>query len=758
MPLLFQHALRGLLALLLLLALGTKASAAEFVGTPSCASCHSDEHALWSGSHHDLAMQKPTAETVLGDFDNALFEHFGTQTQFLRRDERFVVRTDGPDGTMTDYDVAWVFGVYPLQQYLLPLEDGRLQALSVAWDSRSNEDGGQRWYHLYPDERIAHDDPLHWTGPYQNWNTRCAECHSTDLQKNYDASTRSFSTTFFEEDVGCEACHGPGSRHVQLAKENALGLDTLQGFVTNLAAQGEWVYAEGESIAKRQQALPDRQQIDSCGRCHARRGTLGDYQHGQPLADTHRLSLLGDPLYHHDGQILDEVYVYGSFVQSKMHQAGVVCSNCHEPHSNQLRAEGNGVCAQCHKPAVYAAPAHHRHAVTSSGAQCVNCHMPTQTYMGVDARRDHSMRIPRPDLSVMVGTPNACNQCHSDKNAEWALEASRQWGVQYNDTGAHPAVAMAALQKGDLRAVPRLLSLASDTSAAPIWRASALERTANAGSREATALARSLLDSPDPLLRVSAVRALQQLPANQRYADLAPLLHDPVSGVRLEVAFGLTSTPLEQLSEKPRADLLALFSEYLSVQRQHADMPSAQMQMALFHAGRRDLPAAEAAYREALRLNPQLVAAYLNLADLMRTSGREEEARTQLSGALAIAPQSGDAMHALGLLEARTGNSSDALRWLAQAAEREEYGSRHRFVYAIAQHDFGDSAGAIKTLRRLHNSVPGDENTLLALVNYTAETDNLDSARRYAEKLLDLAPTNPAYRRLAASLVTGKGR
>jgi Tfp pilus assembly protein PilF len=742
-----------LIVLLLLSLLATVAAAAQsdYVGVLTCAECHTEQYLAWRGSHHDLAMQRPREATVLGDFEDAIFEYGGVRTRFFRRNGEYWVSTDGPDGKLADYRVAWVFGVYPLQQYLLPMEDGRLQALSIAWDARPADQGGQRWYHLYPDEIIGHDDPLHWTGPYQNWNTRCAECHSTDLHKGYDADTRRFSTTFAEEDVACEACHGAGATHVQRARGNlpAGGADSA---LWGLRERGNWAVPAGESIARRIEPLASARQVDSCGRCHARRGTLGDYRHGQPLSDTHRLSLLGQPLYHHDGQILDEVYVYGSFVQSRMHAAGVVCSNCHEPHSGNLRATGNGVCTQCHVGAAYDTPDHHRHAADAPGAACVDCHMPARTYMGVDARRDHSMRVPRPDLSVTIGTPNACNDCHTEQTADWSLQQLREWGVAAADTARHPALAMQALQRGDVRGVPRLLELAADEDAAVIWRATALERSAASGSGDALGLAAQLLRSEDPLLRVSAVNALADLPLPERFAQLFPLRDDPVRGVRLAVASALAPVPMEQLDESQRAQLQALFDAYLAVQRQHADMPSVQLQLGLFHLERRDVVAAEAHYREALRINPQLLLAHLNLADLLRTVGREDEAREQLQAALAVAPDSGAALHALGLLEARAGNADVALEYLGRAAALETDGARHRFVYAVAQHDFGDTAAALRSLRDLHRRLPADEQTLLALVNYSMETGDGDAARRYLRRLLDVAPRQPAYRQLAARL------
>ncbi len=742
---------RLLIAALLTLA-GAARAADDFIGSENCKRCHEAEYANWTGSHHDLAMQLPDEDTVLGDFDDASFVYNGVTTRFYRDGDRFMVRTDGEDGQLTDFPVAYVFGVYPLQQYLLPLSRGRLQALSIAWDARPASQGGQRWYHLYPDESVDHSDPLHWTGPYQNWNTRCAECHSTDVKKHYDPDSRSFDTRYAEIDVGCEACHGPGKRHRDLADKGALADVHGGGFPTALAQRGEWSFPENENIARRDEPLESRAQVDSCGRCHARRGTLGDYHYGADLLDTHRLSLPQSPLYYHDGQILDEVYVYGSFVQSKMHLAGVVCSNCHEPHSARLRASGNGVCAQCHKPAAYDTGEHHHHPADSSGALCANCHMPETTYMGVDPRRDHSMRVPRPDLSVVMGTPNACNRCHTDRDAQWSLDQLRDWGVRFRDTGSHPARSFALLDAGDTRAVPAIAQLANDPAAAPIWRATAMEALGQVGGREATRTMAALLYDDDSIIRTSTVRSLQFLSLPQRFQLLAPLMDDEITAVRMEVAVALAGVPLGQVPPEQADKLRALFAEYEKIQRQHTDMPGVLMQLGLFRANRGDAPAAEAAYREALALNPQLVPAYLNLADLLRAGQRDNEARQMLLRALAVAPESGDTLHALGLLETRSGSRDKALDYLRRAAQLETLGTRHRFVYAIALHDLGRPRDAVARLKELQAAAPADQQVLLALANYSAELGDREAARAYARQLVSLAPDNPGYRQLLQRL------
>ncbi|NND68170.1 MAG: tetratricopeptide repeat protein, partial [Halioglobus sp.] len=619
---------------------------------------------------------------------------------------------------------------------------------SIAWDARPANEGGQRWYHLYPDEAIDHSDPLHWTGPYQNWNSRCAECHSTDVHKRYDRASDTYNTQFKEVNVRCEACHGPGEDHVRLAQDRALDTARNSGLTTDLAARGNWIFRGGAPIAQRTEPLAGRSQIDACARCHARRGNFGDYHHGADFLQTHRPSLPLEPLYHPDGQILDEVYVYGSFLQSRMHLAGVVCSDCHEPHSARVRASDNGVCAQCHRPDAFDVAEHHHHKPGSAGALCANCHMPETTYMGVDPRRDHSMRIPRPDFSLVMGTPNACNQCHTGEDAQWSLDALRDWGVTFADTSTHPARAFARLTAGDTRAVPTLIALAADSTAAPIWRAAALERAGGTGSRNALELAARELRNPDSLVRTSAVHALEGMPLQQRFGLVAPLARDDVTAVRMAVAESLAAVPIDQLGEREAQLLRTVFEEYTAMLEMHSDMPGVLMQFGLFHASQGDAPRAEQFYRDALARNPLLLAAYLNLADLMRAQARDNEAREILQDALSVAPDAGAVLHALGLLETRSGASDKALDYLRRAAALETTGTRHRFVYAIALHDLGQPRAAISALQALLRAVPGQEDALLALANYHVELGETTDAARYAEQLTRNAPDNSAYRQL----------
>ena len=378
----------------------------EYVGADACKQCHQAESEAWQGSHHDLAMQEANEQTVLGDFDNAKFKHDNVESTFFKRDGKFMVRTDGPDGKLTDYPITYTFGVTPLQQYLIAFPGGRYQALSIAWDSRPKAEGGQRWFHLYPKEKMDHTDQLHWTGRYQNWNMECAECHSTNLKKGYDAASDSYKTTFNEINVACESCHGPASQHVEWAKQAQPPYsDDDKGLAVKLHShwQDAWKLTDGNVTAHREQPADDAL-MNTCWACHARRSTLVEGSlPGLPLEDSHHPSLLTQPTYYADGQQRDEDYTWGSFRQSKMFQNGVTCMDCHEPHSLKLRAEGNALCTRCHNAEKFDTEKHHFHKQDSKGAQCMDCHAPEQNYMVIDGRHDHSFRLPRPDLSLIVG-------------------------------------------------------------------------------------------------------------------------------------------------------------------------------------------------------------------------------------------------------------------------------------------------------------------------------------------------------------------
>ena len=716
-----------------------------YVDDTSCAGCHQGAYAAWSGSHHDLAMQEATAETVLGDFNDTAFTHFGVTSRFFQRDGRFFVNTEGPDGAPADFELTYAFGVEPLQQYLAPFPGGRLQSLSIAWDTERNQ-----WFHLYPDERIEPDDPLHWTGRYQNWNLQCAACHSTDLRKNYDADTDTYETTWAQIDVGCQACHGPGASHVDLAGTAEEGSNPPEGWglVSPLSSQSP---PSGDD---------QNTEVETCAPCHSRREPLTPVAaHGGTLLDDYLPARLREGLYHPDGQILDEVYVYGSFVQSKMHAAGVRCSNCHDPHTLGLRAAGNGLCTQCHRdtaverfptlqPGSFDTAEHHHHDAGSAGAQCVNCHMPAQTYMVVDPRRDHSFRVPRPDLSMTLGTPNACTGCHDDRDNSWAAETVVGWMATV--PAPHFAQTIAAGRAGDRSSQGDLAALAGDPGQPAIVRATALELLRGFGQIGLSA-ARSALTDDDPLVRTTAVGGLEPLGLPARRAALEPLLDDPVRAVRIEAARVLAEVwaPTGDAGANPA--LAAAAAEYLDALTAVADMPAGHLSLGVVHQRQGAPDRAEADYRDALALDRWFTPARFNLANLLNGQQRNPEAEAVLREGLEYAPDEGELHYSLGLLLAEENRVDESVESLGRAAALTGR-ARVRYNYGLALQQVGRVEEAETALREARAVDAADPDIVLALARLLMDQRRWAEARAFALELVRLVPTAPGPQRLLNEL------
>ena len=713
-------------------------SSASHVGSQSCAACHPAETERWRGSYHDLAMAEPTEATVLGDFGGVDFTAHGVTSRFYRKDDRYFVRTDGPDGELNDYPIRYTFGWWPLQQYLVEFPGGRLQSLGIAWDSRTKEQGGQRWFHLYPNERMDHTNRLHWTGRDQNWNYQCAECHSTNLEKRYDLATDTFKTTWSEIDVACEACHGPGSRHVAQAQAVPPAWDKDKGLVVDLGSRdgGVWVWDEKAGVPTRSVPRRNRAQLDVCARCHSRRGQISEhYQPGRPLGDTHRLALLDAELYHADGQIKDEVYEHGSFLQSRMHEKGVVCWDCHDAHSLKPKAPGNLVCTQCHLAAKYETESHHHHAPGTAGAACTSCHMPQQVYMVVDERADHSMRVPRPDLSLKLGSPNACNACHTDKTVQWAADATRQWYGEASTTRTHYGEALHAGRTGAPGAGRALVALAADPGQPAIARATALELLRGYPEPGHLLSIRRLLKDGDPLVRAAAVRYLEVTDVKTLLELGLPLLEDPILLVRTEAARTLAPLASLDLPDAPKKRLVAALEEYLATQLAVAELPEAHLNIGLVELAAGDAKAAEQAYRTALRLDPRFGPAYANLADLYRALGREGDGEAVLREGLVAVPDDASLHHALGLLQVRRKELTKAIDPLAKAAQLAPDNARYAYVYALAVQGTGDVPKAIALLEAALARHPNDRDILAALVLYHQQSGHAEAAGEYARRL-----------------------
>jgi Putative Zn-dependent protease, contains TPR repeats len=719
----------------------TQVAAPGYVGSAACTGCHEAETTAWRGSHHDLAMAVATESAVLGDFNDATFTQSGVTSRFFRRDGKFFVHTDGPDGKLADFEILYTFGVTPLQQYLIALPNGRLQALGIAWDSRPKDRGGQRWFHLYPDQKLKAGDPLHWTGIDQTWNFMCAECHSTELRKNYDPATDTYATTWAEIDVACEACHGPGATHVAWAKAGGKGDDN--GLTVHFdERQGvHWTLDPATGTAGRSAPRTSAKELETCGICHARASKIAEpWRPGEQLLQTHIPSLLIPGLFEADGKMVDEDYNYALFRQSKMFIAGVSCSDCHDPHSLKLRAEGDTVCGQCHDLSKFAATQHHHHKEDSTGARCVACHMPVRTYMVVDPRHDHGFRIPRPDESVRFGTTNTCNDCHTDKDAAWAAAAVERWYGPTRKGFQTWTETFAADRAGKPEAADLLARLAAG-DAPSIARATALDSLTGHPGHDAIEAAHKGLADADPLVRLAALRAFRPYPVADVWPLAKRLLADPVRGVRIEAASLLATVPPDRMSADDRQQLARALDEYVAVQRLNADRPEHRLNLGALFTQQQHFAEAETELAAARRLDPTFAPAYVAMAQLRAAQGRDADGEKALRDGIARLPDDAQLHHALGLNLVRQRRATDAVAELARAAQLDPATPRYAYVYAIALNGTGRPADAIRVLEESQARHPADRDTLLALATINRDAGHLEAARTWTTRLVAIDPT-----------------
>nr|WP_285465087.1 tetratricopeptide repeat protein [Vibrio sp. D420a] len=699
----------------LLLSLSSYVSAqpANYVGSEACIDCHADQVEAWQGSHHDMAMKHADKTSVLGDFDDVRVMHDGKENRFFQKGKEYWVNIEGPDGQFHDYKISYTFAFEPLQQYMVEFDDGRVQLIPFAWDSRTSEAGGQRWFHLYPD--TTNTDEFYWTNSGQNWNFMCADCHSTNLQKNYDAEQNRYQTTWSEINVGCEACHGPASDHIDMANKSESGDEqsigasfdaaSHYGFDRDLSqAVKEWVYQEGNTTLQPKDIIHTNQ-VQTCAQCHSRRTQLnetGDHVKGS-FFDKYRLSLISPELYYHDGQIYDEDYVYGSFLQSAMAEKGVTCTNCHDPHTAELKIAEEAVCSQCHIASEYTPEKHTFHQAGTEASKCTTCHMPETTYMQVDPRRDHSWHVPRPDISQHIDTPNVCTSCHEDKTDQWADAQIAKWFPESKYRNQqHFAVAFYADAIGHRGAVDALAYSSQDSSLSNIIRASSLERMAgNTGQNTLISLARAIKHDNE-MIRLGAVAGSSGYEFSDRWQILEPLLTDSVLSVRSEAAGALVRywremNPLQKDIIKPA------LAEYIEIQEFNADRGFGRTNLGNVY---RDLGQHDKAieyYQGAIKIEPYFENSYANLADLYRAMGDETKAMATLKQGIEAQPKSSVLPYSAGLAALRGKDYVQARAYLEQAAEMADTNPQYWYVYGLSLEQV-DVLASARALQRAYTA------------------------------------------------------
>ncbi|WP_449432142.1 tetratricopeptide repeat protein [Pseudomonas putida] len=718
-----------------------KPATATLVDEGACQGCHVSEVKDWQGSHHQMAMQAASAETVLGDFNDVNFTGDKEAVRFFRKADEFWVNTPGIDGKPADFKVAYTFGVQPLQQYLLQAPGGRLQALGVAWDTEKH-----RWFHLYPGQGVTFKNPLHWSKPAQNANFMCVECHTTGYKRNFDTASNSFSSHWNSLGVGCQACHGPASNHLQwTAQQSPLA---NAGFTVNLKDKNATT------------------EIETCARCHSRRAPLGDgYVNDHALLDDYLPNVLTRELYALDGKIKDEVFEHGAFSQSKMFEKGVRCSNCHNPHSTALKAPGNGVCLQCHNTAGktpyetvdgrglqaknYDSPEHHHHQPGQPGGQCVDCHMPGKFYMGNDFRHDHGFSLPNPPRAQKLGTPDACLGCHQNTSADKVSEQFRLWYAADKVQPLRYDEGLALIRGGQPGAAQALTTLLQQNNLPAIRRATLLAELVNYPSAQALQLAVNGLKNPAAQVRESAVHALTAfIEPMQRPAYLVPLLDDPVRAVRIAAALDLLEPGLAGLGAAQKAWDKAI-GEYEEVQKALLERAEANLNLATLYQASGRTANVEQPLRAAVQRDPDFLPAAVTLVQWLENQGRKDEANALLDSQIKAHPDSGLLLHTRALALIRGKHMDRALVDLRNAARLEPQNTQYGFVLAIALHDTGKLAAANEVLEKYLRQAPANRDLRLALVQFYQQQGKREAARELLLALRQINPGDPILRTVA---------
>jgi tetratricopeptide (TPR) repeat protein len=722
----------------------------DYAGSASCRECHREEYDQWAKSNHGLAEQGADSNTCQVAFAAAKTVGRAAQpVELAVRNGKYEVTTTGAGGQRETYVVDRVIGHDPLVQFLVGFPGGRWQALATAWDP-----GRKEWFEVFGAEERLPGEWGHWTGRGMNWNGMCAACHNTGLRKNYDPTTDTYHTAMAEMSVGCEACHGPLQSHVQ------------------------WQHRSAKPGRKDPTLAPmsRQQKLDACGACHARRSELtGNFKPGDDLLDHFELAMVdGTDLYYPDGQVLEEDYEYASFLGSRMRASGVECTDCHQPHSAKPRLPGNFLCLRCHDGSYTNSPvidpvAHSHHQVRGYGAdgklldkdlthykpdgfketggECVNCHMPQTVYMQRHARHDHGLTIPDPLLSKEYGVPNACNRCHQDKDADWALAQVDKWYGKLMDRPTRQrARRLAEARAGNPAAVEPLLKiLAAETNA--YWEAALINvLPAWSAQPQVEAVLRQSLSDRHALVREKAARALDGSAENLTAPTTAALrarLEDPVRSVRIAAAWALRAS-LDPQSRAARE--LDLFLDT------NADQPGGQLEKGEFFVARGEPQQALEHYRQAVAWDPASAPIRRDLAVLYGLLNQNHEALEQLREAVRLEPREAEYHYSLALA---LNDAGDLAKAVAELQEATRLNPRHADAWrnlGLARAAQEDLAGALDALGRAEDLAPGDPRLPYARATVLARLDRVAEARAAAARALELRPDYPEARELIQRL------
>ncbi len=675
-----------------------------------CQQCHPGAFAAWQNSHHALAMQTMAPSNTTADFNSQSQMRLGRTQRFFTSNASYFIETDGPDGETHPYLISAIIGVSPLQQFLTELTPGHFQVLPWAWDVQK-----KKWLHLQSNEFILPSDELHWTKQAYNWNSMCAECHTTAYQKNYVAATQKYQSTYREFRVSCESCHGPTASHVKWANTPALLRAPNHGF------SKAYLHTNQTTL------------LETCATCHSRRSTLKEgFAPGKAFHEFYSLEVFDSEAYYPDGQFREEDFEATSFAQSKMFHKGVTCINCHEPHAGTLRQPGNALCLQCHEPK-YEATTHHHHEVGTASSLCVSCHMPTKTYMSVHIRHDHRFYIPRPKLSESLGSPNACEKCHADRSPAWADESLLKWGAK-RQREPHFGSVISALKNNPTQLRPELLVELAQLEK-PVALASALLLLASSSDPTALSIQLSHLTNQNPMIREKSLASLLPRQDKNLLPLVAPLLLDKDLAVRLQAVryFCQVLGTNAFAFGKPFSKALKEYEQCLQLGQ---DTFLGTRALAELKAIMGEPDQAISLYQKALLLvdEPET---RLRLATLLATEQHFLDAENEFKKILFSSPKFPQALFSYGLFLAEAGRYTEAESSLRSAYSLAPTQSRLAYNYALILQNNHKTLEAEQVLEAAHELEPKDDDVRYALAVLTFNQQQFDRLKQLLQEVVE---------------------
>lgn len=674
-----------------------------YVGSRSCRECHERFYKLWEPSHHGKAMQPYTdgfAKAELTAQSNAIAIGEVQFKAVLSPGDGYVLET-GPDGTRK-YDIKHAMGGKNVYFFLTEMERGRLQVLPISYDVDSGE-----WFdttasmvrHL----GVTEDEALHWTDPMLTFNTSCFNCHVSQLRKNYDLATDTYQTVWREPGISCETCHGPSSEHNRVCRE-------AKGAVPADLKVLSW------------KALSPEQRNDACNVCHAKAAPITPaFNPGDRFFDHFDLTCFEDRDFYPDGRDLGENYTMTGWMMNPCAKQGKLdCIHCHTSSGRyRFQKENvNGACLPCHNERVADIAAHSHHAVEKEGAPtCVSCHMPLTTFGRMD-RSDHSFRPPSGEATLQFKSPNACNLCHKDKDAEWVADTIKKWHPDGKWTGRlvreGQLVQWARAENGEH--LPDILEYVQADTADDIVVVSLLRLLAPCRDARVAPVLRKMLGHAAPLVRSAAATSLGCRDMESARA-LLPLLSDEYRLVRIRAANALLVYPRHAMTAEQRTQFEAAEQELLASMRARPDQWSSHYNLGLYWGQLGQASKSLESYKLAIRMRPDVLMPYVNASIMASRLGDSDAALRYLLKAYELAPTHSAVNMNLGLLFAERNNLVKANMHLRLALV--DKNTMPQAAYNLAVLVGGeDPSEAVDLCERAVNAAPGNRQYQQALEYY----------------------------------------